>query len=317
MANILPSQAGYKGKSPEEQEVFEYYSKLRRGDGSLRVLEESEAAEGLPMVPEAALNEILSMRYEYSLIDKLGIRRLKTDRLHLNIASEAAGHSIQPVIAEEAAHIAEEPAFLLTDIAVSKWGSMVTATEEMLEDQALFQSWLPGAIARQMGLQENAQLYATLAAAGTLGDKLNASHTLTEAELWALYEAMPDPWHDGARVVMNRVTARVMRQFLVASPKMWAMAPELNIAASGGSHWMDMPLFTNTNWPSILTAANNDEIITLVNPDAVAFVERHGVEIYVDPYGAAATGSTRFFPTARWCMAVVHPLGVVHMTDVV
>jgi len=315
MPNMIPSQKGYRGKSPEEQEAWEYYAKLRRGDYSLRVLEESEAAEGGPMVPTTVEAQIFSMKFERSLIDKIGIRRWPTNSLTTTIVSEATGHAIQPVIAEEAAHVANEPAFLGTAISVTKYGSMVTCTEELLEDQALFQAWLPSALAQQMALQENAILYATLAAAGTLGVHLAAAHTLTEAQLWTFYQAMPTQWHDGAAVVMNNITAMTMRQFLVATPKMWMPAPELNIGESGKAHWLDMPLFMNTNWPTILVAGDAIEIITMVHPDAVVYVQRHGIEILRDDYGDAANGRTRFFGTARWCIAVIHPLGVVHLTD--
>ncbi len=296
-------------------EKFEFYEALRRGDPQLRVLEESEAAEGGPFVPTTVMDEIFSMRPEYSLIDKLGIKRHPTSSLTTTVASEVTGHAIQPVVAEEAAHIANEPAFVATAVTVVKYGSLVTCTDELLEDQALFQSWLPRAIARQMGLQENVQLYATLAAAGTLGAHLAAAHTLTEALLWTFYEAMPDPWHEGARVVMARTTATVMRQFLIATPKMWFPAPELNVAAGGGSHWLDMPLFCNSNWPTILVAGDAVEIITMVNPEAVIFVERHALEIKVDPYGDSLNGRVRFMPTARWCITAPIPLGVVHLTD--
>lgn len=300
---------------PNKGETFEYLEALRRGDRQMRVLEEHEAAEGGPMVPIPLEAQIFSMKFERTLIDKIGIKRLPTSKLITNIASEATGHAILPVIAEEAAHVANEPAFLLTPITVTKYGSMVTCTDELIEDQELFQSWLPSALAQQMALQENAILYATLAAAGTLGVHLAAAHTLTEAQLWTFYQAMPTQWHDGAAIVMNNITAMTMRQFLVATPKMWAMAPELHIAESGKGHWLDMPLFMNSNWPSIAGSGDAVEIMTQVHPDAVVYVQRHGIEIMRDDYGDALNGRVRFFGTARWCIAVIHPLGVVHLTD--
>jgi HK97 family phage major capsid protein len=300
---------------PNKGETFEYLEALRRGDRQMRVLEAHEAAEGLPMVPVTLEEQIFSMKFERSLIDKIGIKRMPTSKMVTNIASEAAGHAILPVIAEEGAHVANEPAFLLTPITVTKYGSMVTCTDELIEDQALFQSWLPSALAQQMVLQENAILYATLAAAGTLGVHLAAAHTLTEAQLWTFYQAMPSQWHDGASIVMSNITAMTMRQFLVATPKMWMPPPEFSITESGKGHWMDMPLFTNSNWPTVLAAGDTVEIMTQVHPDAVVYVQRHGIEIMRDDYGDSLNGRVRFFGTARWCIAVIHPLGVVHLTD--
>lgn len=319
LPKVIPAQPGYKGKPPAEQEKYEYYSKLRRGDRSVRVLEESEATEGGPFVPVPVLEEIFSMRYEYSLIDKLGIKRHPTTKLITNVVSEATGHAIQPDIVEEDPHVANEPAFLLTQITVVKRGSMITCTEEMLEDQALFQSWFPAACARQMGLQENVQLYATLAAAGTLGAHLAAANTLTEALLNTFYTAMPDPWRDGAKIVTCTENMLSMRALLIATPRAYLTAPEFNTTAPNGAgqtaHWMGMPMYLNSNWPTLAVAGDAVEVITAVNPDAVVFVQRHGIEVFTDPYGDAANGRTRFFPTARWCMAVVHALGVVHLTD--
>jgi len=319
MANILPSEKSNKGKSPEDQEAFEYYERLRRGDPSLRVLEESEAAEGGPMVPANALAQIESMKPEYSLIDQLGIRRLKTDKLITQIPVEVTGQTLPAVILEEGLHVANEPALALRSITVSKWGCMLTATEELLEDQALFQSWFPVACARRLALQENAQLYATLAAGGTLGDHLDAADTLTEAELLAFYQVMPDPWRDGAKVVTCTANMLSMRALLIATPRAFLTAPEFNTTAPNGAqpraHWMGMPMFLNSNWPTLAAAIDAVEVITMVNPIGVLFVQRHGIEIVRDDYGGAANGRTRFFPTSRWCIGIGDPLSVVHLTD--
>lgn len=316
MLNIIPSQVGYRGKTAEEQESFEFIERLRRGGPAYRVLEEHEAAEGGPMVPVPLLDKIFSMKFERSLIDKIGIKRWPTDKLITNIASEATGHAIQPVIAEEAVHVANEPAFLLTPITVTKYGSMVTCTEELIEDQSLFQAWLPSALAQQMALQENAILYATLAAAGTLGAHLVAADTLTEALLSAMYTAMPPQWREGACVLTSTETMLAMRALLIATPRAypppeWAATAESPYQAM----WMGLPMFLNSNWPTLAVAADAVEVITMVHPDAVVYVQRHGIEILRDDYGDSLNGRTRFFGTARWCIAVLHALGVVHLTD--
>jgi HK97 family phage major capsid protein len=316
MATVIPSQKGYRGKTAEEQESFEFIERLRRGGQAYRVLEEHEAAEGGPMVPVPLLEKIFSMKFERSLIDKIGIKRWPTDKLITNIASEATGHAIQAVVAEEDVHVANEPALLLTQITVTKYGSMVTCTEELLEDQSLFQAWLPSALAQQMALQENAILYATLAAAGTLGVHLAAAHTLTEAQLNTFYTAMPAQWREGACVVTNDATMLAMRALLIATPRAYP-PPELaaTVQQPYRAMWMGLPMFFNTNWPAITGSGDAVEIITMVHPDAVVYVQRHGIEILRDDYGDSLAGRTRFFGTARWCIAVIHALGVVHLTD--
>ena len=266
------------------------------------------------MVPPAAIAQIESMKPALSLIDQLGIRRLKTDKLITQIPVEVTGHAIQPVILEEGLHVENDPAFALRAITVSKWGSMITCTEELLEDQSLFQSWFPAACARRMALQENAQLYATLAAGGTLGDKLNASHTMTEAELITAWQVMPAPWRTGARVVMADLTANAIRALLIATPRAFSPGVEF-LWASTNSSLLGMPLFTDPNWPPITTSGADVEFLTMVNPAGVLFVQRHGIEVVRDDYGAALNGYTRFFPTARWCIGIGDPVSVVHMTD--
>ena len=314
MTNIIPSQQGYRGKSPEDQEKWEFYERLRRGGEAMRVL--TDAVEGVIFASPPVLQEIFSMRYSKSLIDRLGIKRHPTSSLITNVASEVTGHAIQPVIAEAAAHIANEPAFLLTQMTMVKYGSLVTVTEELLEDQALFQSWMPGAIAGQMALQENAILYATLAAAGTLGVHLAAAGTLTEAQLNTFWTAMPEAWRQGAKIVTCEANMFSMRALLIATPRAypppeWAAQPELPYQAM----WMGLPMFFNVNWPTLAAAGDAVEVITMVNPEGVVFVERHGVEILRDDYGNAVNGRTRFMASARWAIAAPIPLAVVHLTD--
>ena len=296
-------------------EKAEFYDALRRGDPQLRVLEEHVSTEGLPMVPVSVADEIYSMRAEFSLLDKMGIIRHPTSTQITNIPSEVTGQAIPALVAEEGAYQVNEPAFVLTAVTALKYGTVVQATEELLEDQALFQSWFPRACARRLALQENTRLYTTLAAGGTSGVHLAASHTLTEAQLWTAYNVMPDPWHEGAHVCMNRATAIVMRQFLVATPKMWSMDFELGIGNDGKAHWLEMPLHTNTNWTTIASAGDLVVIITMVNPEAVIWVERQALQIQVDPYVNILTGLTSFYTSSRHGVACPIPLAVVHVTD--
>jgi HK97 family phage major capsid protein len=301
---------------PNKGEKFEFYEALRRGDPQFRVLDAAVAAEGVPLIPVPVLEEIFSMRPEFSLIDKLGIKRWPTSRSIANVASEVTGHAIPPVVAEEGAYIANEPAFLLTQLTAVKYGALCSASEEMLEDQEMFQAWFPRACARQLALQENAILYATLAAAGTLGVHLAAAHTLTEAQLNTFWLAMPGPWREGAKIVTNDVTMLAMRALLIATPRAypppdWATVPESPYQAM----WMGLPMFFNTNWPAITGSGDAVEIITMVHPDAVIFVQRKELTIASDPYTTQLNGLTRFYSSSRFAIAAPIPLGVVHLTD--
>ena len=79
-----------------------------------------------------------------------------------------------------------------------------------------------------------------------------------------------------------------MRALLIATPRAypppeWAAAPEKPYQAM----WMGMPMYLNSNWPTLAAAGDTVEVITMVHPDAVVYVQRHGIEILRDDYGDA------------------------------
>jgi HK97 family phage major capsid protein len=149
-----------------------------------------------------------------------------------------------------------------------------------------------------------------------LGVHLAAAGTLTEAQLRTFYTAMPDPWRDGAKVVTNTATLFAIQDLLIATPRLGDIGMVAPPAASGSQwYWMGLPLYLNSNWPTLAAAGDAVEVITMVHPDAVVFVERKSLEIKADPYGNAVNGRTRFYPSARFNIACPIPLGVVHLTD--
>jgi len=297
-------------------ESFEFFEALRRGDPQLRVLEAEEAAEGLPLIPQAAYDQILSMKPEKSLIDRLGIERWACSRSIGNIPVEVTGQALPAAILEQGAHVANEPAFALRAITLIKYGSMVTATEELLDDQKLFQAWFPGAVARRMALQENTILYTRLAAGGTLGKKLAASHTLTEAQILTAMQVMPALWREGAKVLMCDLTANAVRALLIATPRALATGGSEFFWGEGpGFSLMGMPVLLTAYWPTVTTSGADVEFLSFVNPDGVKFVHHSGIQILRDDYGDAANGRVRFFSSQRFNIIIGDPLSVVHMTD--
>lgn len=314
MTNILPSEKGNKGRPPEEQERFEFYERLRRGDQSLRTLEAEEAAEGLPMIPQAAYNQILSMKPETSLIDRLGIKRWACSRGIANVPVEVTGHALPAAVLEEGAYQVNEPAFVNRPITLIKYGSLVVATEELLEDQSLFQAWFPGAVARRMALQENTILNTRLTAGGTVGCHFAAAHTATEALLMTAYQVMPDPWREGAKAVMHDLTANALHSLLIATPR--AFQPTISFEwKSGGGSFMGMPLVISSHITPITTALDTIPVIFLLNPDGLVFVHNSGIKITRDDYGDAANGRTRFLASQRFNIVIGDPLSVVRVED--
>jgi HK97 family phage major capsid protein len=295
-------------------EAFEFFEALRRGDPRMRTLEEEEAAEGLPMVPQAAYDQILSMKPETSLIDRLGIRRWACGSAIANIPVEVTGQALPAAILEEGAYVANEPAFALRAITLIKYGCLVTCTEELLEDQALFQSWFPGAIARRMALQENTILNTRLTAGGTVGVHLAATHTLTEAQLMTAYQVMPDPWRNGAKALMHDLTAQAIHSLLIATPRAFQPSISFEWKANDGN-FMGMPLVLSSHITPITTALDTIPVIFFLNPDGLVFVHNSGIQITRDDYGAAATGHIRFMSSQRFNIVIGDPLSVVRVED--
>ena len=322
--NIQKEISGTEKLTAGEQETHEFIWNLRKGgtkamrsgisyeensDGSFRVLEETEAAEGLAFVPQELDTQVQELRDETSLISKLGIQRRKSNRLIYNFIREDAGMGALAAITEENVYVANEPAFALLPATVVKYGSMITATEELLEDQSTFQSWFVSACARKWALAENLELFTVLKAGGTTG---TSSATFTQSEIDAYAFDITEPWKDGAHMVMKAATMAIIRGLLLATPRAYGDFP-----AYGGREFptfMGYPTHLNSNWEAVGSGATNLQV-SLVNPQAVGFVERAGISIKVDPYGDALNGRVRFFPRVRFGIVNTQALGVVHYLD--
>lgn len=321
--NIQKETVGTEELTANEQETHEYIWNLRTGnaqksqeieyqqqnDGSFRVLEETEAAEGLAFVPQELDTQVQEMRDEQSLVTKLGILRRKSNRLIYNFIREDSGMGALAAIAEEGAYVANEPAFALLPATVGKYGSMITATEELLEDQNIFQSWFVNAVARKWALAENLHLFTVLKAGGTTG---TSSATFTQPEIDAYAFDITEPWKDGAHLVMEAATMATIRGLLVATPRAYGDFP--NFGGREYPSFMGFQTHLNSNWETVGGGATT-VTMSLVNPQAVGWVERQGIKIFVDPYGDSANGRVRFFPRVRFACVNTQALGVVHYLD--
>lgn len=308
--NVNKETVGTRGLTAEKQESHEWYWNLRHGIGpSMRVLEETEAAEILPMVPQDALNEIIALRDITSTASKIGIRRIPTERLIFNVPRESTAMTALAAIAEEGAYVANEPAFALLPLTVVKYGSMLTATEEALEDQALFQSWLNGAIARAWALAENTALFTEVKASGT---QAVHSATFVDADIMTWFFAIGDPWRDGCSIVMDTTTMATMRAALIATPRAYGDFPMFG----GGKYasFMDVPVVTDNNWEAV---GGGDLFLeaSMINPQAMALVERRGLKLFVDPYGDSLNGRIRYFPSVRFVFGTLQAVGVQNISD--
>lgn len=303
-----------KGLPAEKQATYEFIWKLRHGDPAFRALplEESEAAEGGPMVPDDFLNEIWEKRDAVSIARIAGIRVFQTDRLVFNIPAESTPLVALPTVAEEGAYAANTPVFATVPATVVKKGSQISATEELLEDQDLFQSWLVRACGRAWGLAENVDLYAAID--DKAGVAIATKNVPTDAEILATYFALPQPYREGAVWIMNDATMAYMRGLLITTPRAYGDFPVFG----GGAYetFMGHRVFTDANWPTLAVAVAGIEFLTFANlGEACALVERRGMKILVDPYTQAGSGYTVYYPSVRYCIQAVNTDAISNKSD--
>ena len=212
-------------------------------------------------------------------------------------------------IAEEGAYVANEPAFSAETVTVVKKGSMITATEELLEDSSIFEPYFVQLCGRKWGLTENLILFTELKADATAGTH---SATFTQAEIDAWFFKMTDPWRDGAHVIMALGTMATIRGLLVATPRAYGDFPDFG----GGKYptLFGFPTHTNSNWEAV-GAGDATLTMSMVNGAGISWVERRGLNIKVDPYGDALNGRVRYFPSFRAACATTQVLGNVSYTD--
>lgn len=298
-----------KEELEEASEHLYYLMRPLQAPAAMRVLEETEAAEGAGLIPTPTLDMIVGLRDEASLVAKMGMVRLQTNSLTLRIPREDSGMAVFATIAEEGAYVANEPAFSAETVTVVKKGSMITVTEEMLEDSSLFLPYFTALCARKWALTENLILFTELKADDTAGTH---SATFTQAEIDAFMFQITEPWADGAHLIMAQATMATIRGLLVATPRAYGDFPTF-----GGLvplTFFGYPTHLNSNWEAV-GAGDTTLTMTLVNPAAMSWVERRGLEIKVDPYGDALNGRVRYFPSFRAACATTQVLGNVSYTD--
>jgi HK97 family phage major capsid protein len=276
---------------------------------AMRVLEETEAAEGAGLIPTPMLNRIIGLRDEVSLPRRMGVPVYQTDSLTLSIPREDSGMAVFATVAEEGAYIANEPAFSAETVTVAKKGSLITATEELLADSSLFEPYFTSLCGRKWGLTENLIFFTEAKADDTAGTH---SATFTQAEIDAFMFQITEPWATGAWLIMNWATMGVIRGLLIATPRAYGDFPNF-----GGLDYPSMFGYRtacDSNWEDI-GGGDTKLTMSLINPQAMSWVERQGLQIFVDPYGDSLNGRVRYMPRFRAACATTQVLGNVSYTD--
>ena len=180
-------------------------------------LNEKDAAQGGYLVPDDEYGKIIARRDEESLISRLGLLRVNTNRDKYNFPTEATSLSKFTIVAEEGdiSPAEDEPVFGQEAVTVYNFKKLIKVSEEVLEDEnSGLEMFLNNAIGRALADTEN--YYALIGAGttepegaftgGTAALTLDDDVTIAAAEIPELMGKLGSPYHNGAVWVMNPAT---------------------------------------------------------------------------------------------------------------
>ena len=325
---------GDKGLEPEKLETFAFVRSLIEGAKTAAAggiprnaarasdlpLLETDAEELAMMVPDDMYNQVHDLLSAYSLPDKLNSMGLlpiyKTDKLTFNVPAEETALVAQADIAEGGAYTANTPEFVNFAITMQKVGSYVSVSEEALEDQDLFQQWLVRAVARSVALSKNADFAGLLTAVA--GTQIAATDVIEDSELIAAYYGLAQEYREKSCWFMNDSTLAYIRAMLIATPRAYG---EFGFAPMSmgevGEMLMNKPVFTNSNWEAVVGGTDGTPGVTHVNlHEAMFWVERRKMSIFVDPYSTKlSAGTVNFLPSARYGGVIVNAAGLYNIDN--
>ena len=180
-------------------------------------LNEVDAAQGGYLVPDDEYGRIIARRDEESLISRLGLLRVNTNRDKYNFPTEATSLSKFTIVAEESniSPAEDEPVFGQEAVTVYNFKKLIKVSEEVLEDEnSGLEMFLNNAIGRALADTEN--YYALIGAGstepegaftgGTAALTLDDDVTIAAGEIPELMGKLGSPYHNGAVWVMNPAT---------------------------------------------------------------------------------------------------------------
>ena len=180
-------------------------------------LNEVDAAQGGYLVPDDEYGRIIARRDEESLISRLGLLRVNTNRDKYNFPIEATSLSKFTIVAEESniSPAEDEPVFGQEAVTVYNFKKLIKVSEEVLEDEnSGLEMFLNNAIGRALADTEN--YYALIGAGstepegaftgGTAALTLDDDVTIAAGEIPELMGKLGSPYHNGAVWVMNPAT---------------------------------------------------------------------------------------------------------------
>lgn len=199
-----------------------WYHYIRTGESAdLRkakaALQEGTTTEGGYLVPDDEYGSIIAKRDEESIISKLGLLRVTTDRDKFNFPAENTSMTKFTIVQEEGAitDAQEEPTFAQVDVVIYKFNKLIKVSEELMEDEnSNLEAFLTNALGRALADTEN--YYALIGSGssqpqgafigGTAGLTLDSASAIGAAEIPELMGKLGTAYHNGAAWVMDPAT---------------------------------------------------------------------------------------------------------------
>jgi len=275
-------------------------------------LQEGTNTEGGYLVPDDEYGSIIAKRDEESIISRLGLMRVTTNRDKYNFPTEDASLAKFTLVAEEGPISAaeEEPTFAQVAVPIYKFTKLIKVSEELLEDEnSNLEAFLNNAIGRAVADTEN--YYALVGGGttvpqgafvgGTAGLTLDDDTTIGVAEIPELMGKLGSPYHNGAVWVMNPATWFYLKG-LTGSQFIFTSGVARLSGTVDGPTLEGYPVILNSNVAAI--GATNKSLL-FGNFNYMGFVTNRGLRIRRLNELYAGTGQVGILATYRFGCAVL------------
>ena len=280
---------------------------------SKAALQEGTTTEGGYLVPDDEYGSIIAKRDEESIISKLGLMRVTTNRDKYNFPTENASLAKFTLVAEEGAISAaeEEPTFAQVSVPVYKFTKLIKVSEELLEDDnSNLEAFLTNAIGRAVADTEN--YYALIGAGstepqgafvgGTAGLSFDSASAIGATEIPELMGKLGSPYHNGAAWVMDPATWFNLKGLVSSSVFTFTSGVARLSGTVDGPTLEGYPVVLNSNVANIAASAKS---LMFGNFNYMGFVTNRGLRIRRLNELYADTGQIGILATYRFGCAVL------------
>jgi HK97 family phage major capsid protein len=276
-------------------------------------LQEGTNTEGGYLVPDDEYGSIIAKRDEESIISRLGLMRVTTNRDKYNFPTEDASLAKFTLVAEEGPISAaeEEPTFAQVAVPIYKFTKLIKVSEELLEDEnSNLEAFLTNAIGRAVADTEN--YYALIGGGttvpqgafvgGTAGLPLSSNNAIAATEIPALMGKLGSPYHNGAAWVMNPATWFTLKGLIDEKVFTFTSGVARLSGTVDGPTLEGYPVILNSNVPKI--GATNKSLL-FGNFNYMGFVINRGLRIRRLNELYAGNGQVGILATYRFGCAVL------------